>query len=150
VLESLEPRLLLNGVVFGNPAGGSWSDPANWQGGVLPGAGDSVTIAGLNPGATVTFDGAPTPVVNLTVAGGTLEIDAGTLEVTGNVNVQAGSGSGESQVPPGTLSIAGGTFKVDGGATVANQGIINTIAAGSPSVLDNQGVITNSGTITIA
>ena len=80
-----------------------------------------MTISGLNAGAKVTFDGAqaPPPVVNLTIgSGGALEIDSGSLEVTGTATIQAASDSGKSAVPAGTLSIVGGKLQVDAGATV--------------------------------
>src|SRR5688572_16478084 len=49
-------------------AGGLWSSPSTWAGGVVPGAGDDVTIVG---GSAVVIDTDVT-VANLTVGDGTL------------------------------------------------------------------------------
>ncbi len=43
-LEALEERIAPATITWGNLAGGNWDSPANWVGGVLPGASDDVVI----------------------------------------------------------------------------------------------------------
>ena len=60
-----------------NSAGGFWDDPANWQGGVLPEAGDSVLIL-LDGGAQITHRFGST-VVDRILVDGELTLTGGTL-----------------------------------------------------------------------
>jgi hypothetical protein len=52
-LEILEHRTAPATVTWTNPAGGAWENPANWSTGSLPGPGDDVLIANLNPEAVI-------------------------------------------------------------------------------------------------
>jgi hypothetical protein len=98
--------------------GGNWSNPANWSGGVLPGAADTVfiTLAGTY---TVNVD------VNDTVA---------FLIVGGGSGVQ-------------TLSAVSRTFGIDSGATFGPTAALNLNSStlnrgGAGATLSNQGAVT--------
>jgi hypothetical protein len=66
---------------FANPNGGDWSDPNNWDGGVLPGPKEHVLI-NVKPGAVITFSQG-TAVVQSVVTKNPFKLTGGTLEVDG-------------------------------------------------------------------
>jgi len=99
--------------VWINPNGGDWSDPANWDLGVVPGVGDDVLIdikdsSGDRP--TITYDSGATEVNSvrslnpLILQGGSLQVDA-TLEVD-NTFTLAGGTLEDARVLKGTSSQA--------------------------------------------
>ena len=79
-----EPVTLKSGmaVIISTATGGNWNSTATWEGGIIPVAGDNVTIA---TGATVIIDGAA-ECNDITIeSGGTLNHSgATTLQVNGN------------------------------------------------------------------
>jgi hypothetical protein len=79
-LELLEDRRVPATIYFG-PNSGAWEDPANWQGGVLPGPNDTAVIA--QPGVQVTAS-SNAVVTGLTLSGRNSSLDVlnGTLRVT--------------------------------------------------------------------
>jgi hypothetical protein len=107
-LETLEPRLLLDGVWDSTaaPTGGDWNTASNWVGGVVPISGQ-VTIAGLT-GGSVTFGTGTASITGITVTSSTLTITGGSLTVTGTSSISAGS----------TLNMTGGTFTNLGTLTI--------------------------------
>ena len=79
VVERLENRWLLSTVTWnGGGNGTNWSDPLNWDGNILPGAADDVTINFVTN--TIVHDSGTDTVNNLTTnhlwepAGGTLSV----------------------------------------------------------------------------
>ncbi|WP_221032086.1 LEPR-XLL domain-containing protein [Actomonas aquatica] len=68
-----------------SPAGGDWSDLANWANGHLPTAGDEVIITGLAADAVITVD-------NLTLDLTALALDAGTLALVNGATLNMGAG----------------------------------------------------------
>ena len=140
--------------------GGLWSAPSTWVGGVVPGAGDDVTIS---PGSAVVIDTNVT-VANLTVGPdvsfnvGVLTFDpfaARALTVNGNLTV---SGLGILATPStGTVT----THTITVGGNLTNNGILdlstNSNQAGAGLVFTNAsnntfgggGSQTNIRTITV-
>ncbi|HEV8266767.1 MAG TPA: fibronectin type III domain-containing protein, partial [Thermoanaerobaculia bacterium] len=107
------------GNVTSTGAGGNWSAPATWGGGMVPGAGDHVTIAN---GSTVTIDTAAA-AYSLTVGQGS----SGTLQYDG---------------------AAARSLTVGTSVTIANGGTFQTDAAGTfTHTLTLPGNLTNNGTL---
>ena len=82
-----------------NPNGGDWSNPANWDSGVVPGVGDNVVIDVTNSSGampTITYDSGTTEIASLvsmnplTLAGGSLTVDT-TLEVDNTFTLAGGT-----------------------------------------------------------
>jgi hypothetical protein len=116
------------GGVLGNPT--SWSNPANWTAGVVPGAGDSVLFTGGAASVTTVVD----PAFGGVVTG--LTIDAswnGTITVNRSLTISSG------------LSLASGSWRGDGAVTVAgfSQWTGGGITLGA-------GGLTNNGTLALA
>ncbi|MCI0638384.1 MAG: hypothetical protein L0Y72_03090 [Gemmataceae bacterium] len=118
--EGLEDRCLLANIAFiGSPVERLWSTPDNWQGGVLPGPGDT---------AVFNANSAAESIVDIDFAGGTLlglQLDATffgeifierPLTVT-TVEHNAGSLVGNAiGSTPGLTIAAGGVYEWNGGA----------------------------------
>ena len=141
------------GVVTSTAAGGLWSQTSTWAGGVLPTAGDDVTIAG---GSTVTIDTAAV-ALDVTV-NGTLVWDTATARtLTTGLNVTVASGGTFSSGATGTvtthvLSVGGnltnnGTLNFSTNANTAGAGI--TFTTGTSNTFGGTGATTNIRTMTI-
>jgi hypothetical protein len=111
-------------ILWTNSAGGDWSNPANWDLGRVPNAGDDVYISAA-PGATITHSSGSDTVASIradsrfTLSGGTLAI-----------NRQA--------IFNDALTLSGGTFS-GAGSLIANSNVI-----WSNSVLEGPGLSTFS------
>ncbi|MDB5275803.1 MAG: Protein of unknown function precursor [Ferruginibacter sp.] len=118
-------------------AGGNWNATTTWVGGVIPGAGDDVTVVS---GATVTVDAASNAkslvvigtlnfTYNLTIASkGTVTVNSGGTVGFNGTAILFGAGSGGNAV----------TFTLSSGAnliTANTAGITLSAAAGSIQVL---------------
>lgn len=134
--------------ISSNAVTGNWSATTSWSGGVVPTAGDNVTIVN---GATITIDTASNPTVNnLTVGGGTSGVlvynttAAQTLTVLGDLTVSAGATLQTGASGTVTTSI------LDVSGNIANSGIIdlstNTNTAGATLRFSGSGNSTYSGT----
>jgi hypothetical protein len=139
------------GVVNSTATGGNWSAPATWSGGVVPTAGDNVTIA---DGATVTVDVAAN-ALNLTIGtGGTPAVlqyeatTARTLAVGQSVTI-ATNGTLQSAAT-GTVI----THVLSVGVNLTNNGVLdfstngNTAGAGITFTTANNGTFSGTGATT--
>lgn len=141
--------------------GGPWSDPATWNGGVVPGAADDVIIADA---AIVTID-QDVAVLSIGVGQGTsgiLEYEAlnpRTVTVTGDITVNAGGilrSSVTGIVTNHVLSIDGnivnnGTldFSTNGntaGTEIIFTGVANTTFSGTGTTTNVSRITVNKGT----
>jgi fibronectin-binding autotransporter adhesin len=105
---------------------GDWNTAAEWSGGVVPGAADTVTIAGAGAYTVTLYT--TVAVDNLTLnAPGALFYDAGALTLGGTLDLQGGTlDLAYGSIAGGTLAMAGGTLQASGGALdgVAVQGAL--------------------------
>jgi len=116
--------------ISSTPTGGSWSAPSTWAGGVVPGAGDDVTIVG---GSVVLIDMDVT-VSNITVGDGTLNpallifdpVAARAFTVNGDLTI---SGGVSLVTAPGAGSVTGHTLTIGGNLT--NNGILDLSSNGN-------------------
>ncbi len=96
--------------------GGNWSNTATWAGGVVPGAGDDVTILGTD---AVTLDLASATVTSLTIdASGSFDPNTNQLTISGALTINGtlndGTGAGLVQV--------GGNFTINSGGAFNDNG----------------------------
>ncbi len=126
-----------------NAAGGNWSNPANWSGGVAPGLTDTVFIT-LDGTYTVTLDVSDT--VAFLFLGG--ETGTQTLAAT---NLTFRVDSAASILPSGELSFVNVTL--EGSATgtgVLNQGTLQLQSGSFAPALANSGLAVLRGTMTLS
>jgi hypothetical protein len=111
-------------ITWVNPAGGAWSDPANWDLGRVPRHGDDVVIPDL-PGAAVITHAAGTDFLHRLRSAETLELTGGTVQLVADSSLAG-------------LKLAGGTFHV--GAALELAGTFTW----------SRGTLTGAGVTTIA
>src|SRR5690349_1393702 len=112
-----------NDSVWTNTAGGNWSIPGNWSGGVVPGAADNAlfTTAGtytvvLNDTRSITDVALNVPTVTVNSFGGNLNL-GGTMSLTAGNWLMGGLNGTPAVLTGGTITRpAGGTgtFTVSG------------------------------------
>ncbi len=125
------------GVYASVGVGGNWTNPLSWSPNGVPGMFDDVTI-GLSTSIVLT---AGAMVHNLTVSGGTLNVDNNALMVRGDVAV------GSSTVNIGT----GGTLAMTGGgARNLNAGFLRNIFVDTNTVVTLQSNLQVNGNAVIA
>jgi uncharacterized repeat protein (TIGR01451 family) len=149
------------GNVASNGAGGNWSAPATWAGGVVPTSSDNVTIV---DGSTVTIDTAAVAYA-LAVgqgASGILQFEPATARsLTVGANVTIASGGTFQSAATGTVTthglVLGGSLINDGtlefstnlgtaGATITFTGAQNAAFSGSGGTTDVRLIVVNKGT----
>ncbi len=126
----------------------SWTNPANWSTGVVPGAGDEAVVP---VGARRSSTGrTPSTSASLTVAGelfvfGELTIlDSSTIDATGVLWVENGGGT---TIDGSTLDVAnGGQFIVRSAALVELSNGASIVGDG---LVGNSGTVTTAGSVTI-
>ena len=143
------------GNIASTGTGGNWSDPATWIGGVVPTAGDNVTIAA---GATVTID-TTAVALGLTIASnGVLQWETTTARSLTVGNDVVNDGFFQSQ-PTGAivahvLSVGGNLTNnntldfatATSGAGITFTGSANTTFGGSGATTDVRAITVNKGT----
>jgi len=133
--EAMKPADLENAprVSWTNPDGGSWSEPANWSGGAVPGEGD-VAVLDLEGTYTVTLE-EDAIIAALVMAAGegtrTLLTERPTIKIRGASRVGPGqvfhldggilTGPGDLEVE-GTLRWSAGSMSGTGTARIAPSG----------------------------
>jgi fibronectin-binding autotransporter adhesin len=106
----------------------------DWQGGTLAGTGTYNLTGGLSisgSGARV-LNGPTFTINNLSLPGGSLDVQAGTLNLTGAASTSAGA----------TLLVSGGSFTSTG--TLANAGTFSKSSAGTTTIT---AAFSNAGTV---
>ena len=157
------------GVIYSTNAGGLWSLPATWQGGVLPTANDNVII---KDGATVTIDIITAVCNNLQIgqgASGILRFIGGvtnaTLTTDGDITVSSGgtfditngATGGARKIIIGNRAYANGNLTVNGTfdmncagansiADVEFRGTVDGIISGTGATCDFYSINVNKGT----
>ncbi len=127
-----------------NPAGGSWTDAANWSSGV-PIGGTAAFNLGSTAGYTVTvptlqdIDELDVDTDNVTLSLNA-ELDVG---FSGDGDVQVGTASGQN----GSLTLNGATVGTEGGANVGTNGGIGVLTTTTTiHTFEGGGFIVGSGT----
>ncbi len=149
-LERLERRELLSLVSWNSDADGSWNDATRWSTGAVPLDGDDVVIdrAAANP--TISFPGVGETAYRSLTVKDTLTIVGGKLITTANSEI-AGHlllAGGTVQLNSGTLTLSGTTDWTAGPiyGAVANTGTMNVSGAANKVFA---GTLVNTGTITV-
>jgi autotransporter-associated beta strand protein len=137
-----------------------WSDPLNWDGGVIPQSGDTVVFNGSATQTSTTYDlGANTSLKSLVLAGSNFKIVGSTLTVTDTIDATLATGTNTIQASVnlgGKVEILGGAGKLVFAAPVNINAYTLTIdAQNSNVVLDSTlsgtgGLILTSGVLTLA
>ncbi|HMN96834.1 MAG TPA: hypothetical protein PKC90_10180, partial [Phycisphaerales bacterium] len=135
----------------------SWHTAANWEPVGVPGPPDDVVIDVAGPAITVTFNTGTTTIAslqcaeNLTVAGGTLNVD-GSSQLDGTLTISGGTLGGSGPVTvTGALNWTTGTMGGSGTTTLAatsTSTLSGTSAKNLSRTLVNQGTLTWTGTST--
>nr|WP_246146889.1 YDG domain-containing protein [Rubripirellula lacrimiformis] len=104
---------------------GNWNDPANWAGGAVPDLANVANVV-IPQGVTPTFDNTVNGPVEIdSLLGGSLQVDSGTLNVDGSLDVDTFTQDGGT-VTAGTFNADDfaqndGTLEVDDTFTVNNR-----------------------------
>ncbi len=130
-VELLETRQVLSTITWSTaaaPTGGDWNVGTNWVGGVVPGAGDTATIAGLTGGGTVYLQ-----------SGGTNSVAGLTTDSTTTLEIISGS-----------LSLGVGASATLGGPVVVEQGAALNVAGGATVTIGAGQTLTDGGSLSFA
>ncbi len=158
-VEGLEDRRLLATITWNTttaPTGGDWNVAANWNGGTVPGPGDTATISKLTSPGTVylnsnisdsVFSLGTDSSVNLEVISGSLSLGAASSSTFGGpATVYPGATLGVSA--GSSLTIGDGqTLTVQGTTTVKDATVVINRAASYGSGSDGI-LVTSGGTLT--
>jgi phage baseplate assembly protein gpV len=132
--------------------GGTWHSPANWSGGVVPGAGDDVLID-VAGNSTITFSASSgSRTVKSLTSAETLLVSGGTLSLAGTSRLNTVSLSGGTIGGAGAVTVAG-SLTWTGGAIGGGAGTYSVagpaVISGSVSlsrVLEATGAVQFTGT----
>ena len=163
-VDSVKPGgdIVLNNI-SSTAAGGPWSSPSTWVGGIVPGSGDSVTIVGGSAVMVDTSASAGTLTVGSGGSPAVLTFDPGTarsLTVSGDLTI---NGAADVLTTPTTGTVTNHSISVGGsltnngildlstnsdqaGADLTFIGAANNTFGGSGSVTDIRTITMNKGT----
>ncbi len=137
-----------------------WSDPANWDGGVIPHSGDTVVLKGSGSQAGTTYDlGSATSLKSLVLAGANFKITGGTLTITDSIDATLATGTNTIQASlnlGGKVQILGGAGQLVFAGPVNVNAFTLTVDAESSNVVFSStlsgtgGLILSSGVLTLA
>ena len=155
----------------GSEGSNNWSDPTNWSGNAVPGAGDDIVFSSLGSSVVVDTDVNVNSITfDNSASGITLSIGAGnTLTTAGDFIQNAGSIDGAGDIVVGGTTTWAGTFTIGGtGTFYANGGmgwgtdfdavtLDRDFSVSGSSIWDGDGLFllgtgtfTNKGTLTAA
>ncbi len=145
--ELLETRALLATIIWGNAAGGLWSNGSNWVGGVAPTAADDAVIPDLAGSPTITLNSVAsvkslTIRENFVIAGGTLT-SPNIQQLGGSFTLASGTLSG-SKLLAGTLTVTGSSTL---GTTTIETGTSLIVSPSIPVSISYGSVLTVNGTV---
>lgn len=146
-LEPLEDRFLPATITWINPAGGAWSDQANWDAGRVPTQDDDVIIN--LQGAVVTYDAGATTIRSLTCSSTLVFQSARLTTLTSatihHLEMNGGTlSSGEGLLFTGMVHWVGGTLEAE--TTAEFHGV--TLVAGNSAKTLGHATFINHGTWT--
>jgi hypothetical protein len=126
---------------------GDWTNAGNWSGGAVPGASDSVSIAGANAFTMTLYSAAAVGNVTMNAANA-LFYDAGALTLGGTFALQAGTlALAYGSLNGGTLALAGGTLAAEGGTLngVAVDGALSLAQANATLLVEGGLTVAGAG-----
>ncbi len=126
--------------VWIGPNGGDWADPTNWQGTIVPGPGDDVTIQSTLVETIIISSSDTIGSLIFNDPAATLDVlNSGTIVATGSIDISAGS------------VIVAGYLDSAGPMTVSASGAVNVSGSLAASVLtlDAGEALQVAGTITV-
>ncbi|TWU48137.1 beta strand repeat-containing protein [Rubripirellula reticaptiva] len=130
---------------------GNWNDPANWAGGAVPDLANVANVI-IPQGVTPTFDNSVNGPVEIdSLLGGNLQVDSGTLNVDGSLDVDTFTQDGGT-VTAGTfhaddVTQNDGVIEVDGNFTVHNS--FTQSSTGTIDVTGDVDITQTSGDLTV-
>jgi hypothetical protein len=133
---------------------GYWSNAANWSGGVLPGAGDTVVLDTLSY-HTITFNSITATIGAISAVTDTLALTSGSLSVLGSASFGKNLSLSGGTLSLGASSSVAGSFIGTAGLITLAAGTTLTAAAATFSTtyvgpeLDGAAVFSTSGTTTL-
>ncbi len=140
LFEHLESRQMFAAIVWsGDGDGTTWTSPANWVGGVVPGATDDAVIGSSSQTIDISGNITVNSVTSsdpLDVTGGSFTVQGGTSQANDGLTVASGAaltatGSGTSFTTSGTDVIDGASFYAQSGASVSLPGATSYSLTGS-------------------
>jgi hypothetical protein len=149
-LERVEDRTMPSTISWGLTGGGNWDVGANWQGGQVPGSGDTVVI-NTTAAAVITIQSSDAITVQsvstaspdtLSFTGGSLTLTAGTSTLSGPL---AQTGGTVAVQGPGTLTVST-SATLDHATIIASSGAAVSLPAGPAYTGSTTLVATGAGT----
>ncbi|MCA9051296.1 MAG: Ig-like domain-containing protein, partial [Planctomycetaceae bacterium] len=118
--------VLENTAVWGNPAGGDWHDPENWDSGTVPAAGEDVYLPRLDPGAAITIR--QDVDVNSLVTDAAVELES-TLSLRTTAEIR-GMLTLRGTILGGTVNVSSGNALISEGGTLDGVTVNGNITVG--------------------